>query len=125
MNMRTERRSGFTLVEIMIVVAIIGMLAAMCIPSYVRARANSQATVCVHTMLDLEGAAQQWALEQGKKNGETPTFPDDLMPYIKLNKDGKIPPCPAGGLYDVAALGTIPSVTCTVGNTTTPAHQMP
>src|SRR5215467_12276565 len=116
MKISTENRSGFTLVEIMIVVAIIGLLAAMCIPSYVRARANSQAAVCVHTMLDLEGAAQQWGLEQGKKNGEAPTFPDDLMPYMKLNKNGEIPPCPAGGKYDVAGLGTIPSVTCTLGN---------
>ena len=113
---------GFTLVEIMIVVAIIGLLCAIAVPNYVRSRANSQANACINNLRQLDGAMQQFAIENGKKIGDTVSYPTDLMPYLKLNASGSIPPCPAGGNYSVAAIGSDPSVACSLANTVTPGH---
>lgn len=113
---------GFTLVEIMIVIAIIGLLCAIAIPNYVRARANSQANACINNLRQLDGAMQQFAIENGKKVGDPVTYPSDLTPYLKLNSTGSVPPCPAGGSYSVATIGSVPSVSCSLGNTVTPGH---
>lgn len=113
---------GFTLVEIMIVIAILGLLVAIAIPNYVRARANSQANACINNLRQIDSALQQFAIENHKKVGDTVNYPTDLTPYVKLNASGSIPPCPAGGNYTVAAIGAEPSVECSLGNLVTPGH---
>ena len=64
-------KKGFTLVEIMIVVAIIGLLAAIAIPSFMRARTTSQANACINNLRQIEGAKDSYALEAGLSNGAT------------------------------------------------------
>jgi len=77
-----RKKQGFTLVEIMIVVAIIGLLAAIGIPSFQKARANSIEKAKANNIRIVESAIQQWAMENGKTDGATIDW-DDAADYIK------------------------------------------
>ena len=92
MKNRTSRNSGFTLVEIMIVVAIIGLLAAIAIPNFVRARTTSQKNACINNLRQIDGAIQQWALENKMASTASPGA-TDILPYLKSAVI-----CPSGGL---------------------------
>ena len=93
MQTRTKKLAGFTLVEIMIVVAIIGMLAAIAIPNFVTARTKGQATTCINNLRIIDGAKQMWALDAKKSSGDSPTGAD-LQPYIGRTSGGQLPTCP-------------------------------
>jgi prepilin-type N-terminal cleavage/methylation domain-containing protein len=102
MKIRASSNPGFTLVEIMIVVAIIGLLAAIAIPNFVRARQTSQQKACISNLRQIDGAAQTWALENQKTSGDTYVL-DYIKPYLKLDSANNIPACPAGGTYTPGA----------------------
>ncbi|HEX7654013.1 MAG TPA: type II secretion system protein [Verrucomicrobiae bacterium] len=120
---KTTKQAGFTLVEIMIVVAIIGLLAAIAIPNFVKSRATSQANSCINNLRQLDAAANQFALEKGKKTGDSIAQDTDLTPYIKLNASNVLPPCPAGGTYVCDTVGN--KATCSLSSTVDPAHITP
>jgi prepilin-type N-terminal cleavage/methylation domain-containing protein len=79
---QSNRRGGFTLVEIMIVVAIIALLAAIAVPSALRARKRSQATSTLETLRILDSACDQWAIETGQSSSASPAA-STLQAYVK------------------------------------------
>ena len=93
MKLSTSRKSGFTLVEIMIVVAIIGLLAAIAIPNFVKARTASQKNACIANLKQMDGAKASWALEQKKNNSDTPVDTDLFGATVYIRDK---PDCPGG-----------------------------
>src|SRR2546430_10539210 len=97
MKIRTSE-AGFAVVEIMIVVAIIGLLAAIAIPNFVRARTTSQQNACINNLRQYDGAVQQYALENKLSSASTYTMAL-IQPYVKLDSNNNLPACQAVGSY--------------------------
>ncbi len=106
----SQKVSGFTLIEIMIVVAIIAFLVAMAIPVFARARENSQKNTCIANLRLMDSAVTSWALEAKKGIGDSIDTsalfgPDNLIKVMPI--------CPAGGDFSFATIGAHPQVSCT------------
>lgn len=102
--MKTNKK-GFTLVEIMIVVAIIGLLAAIGIPSFQKARSNSREKSCLNNLRMIDAAKEQWAMDT---NATAAPTAGDLNAYIKGTTSTLV--CPSGGTtfadsYTINGLG--------------------
>jgi hypothetical protein len=94
-------------------VALVGLMASIAIPDFVKARATAQENACINNLRQIQAAKNEWALEKNKDGGDVPTE-SDLTPYFK---DGKFPVCPAGGTYSINDVTN--DVTCTV-----PGHSL-
>ena len=91
MEKRHTHNAGFTLIEIMIVVAIIALLASIAVPNYLKSRAIAQRTTCVGNLRQIDGAIQSWALEARKQAGQ-PVTAEDIKGYLRNQVS-----CPSGG----------------------------
>jgi type II secretion system protein G len=107
MMMRTllnrRREQGFTLVEIMIVVLIIGILLAIAVPSFINARERSRANACRANLRQIQAAKEQWAMANNQGPTATPGW-GDLVPTFMQQQ----PSCPSGGTYTIGNVNTDP-----------------
>ncbi len=101
-----SKNKGFTLVEIMIVVLIIGILLAIAVPNFVKARQNSRVQTVVGNLKQIESAKEQWAMDTGAASTATPTSADLTPDYVK-----KWPIGPVGVATDYVAnnMSTLPT----------------
>ena len=122
-----ESERGFTLIEIMIVVLIIGILLAIAVPNFVKARETSRTKTCISNLKQIDAAKEQWAMDF--KKGPT-DLPDMAMLSTEAADSGKYiktwPTCPSGGSYD-AGIGDIetPPVCSRATDGTSPTHVLP
>lgn len=101
---RVYHSAGFTLVEIMIVVSLIGLLCSIAIPSMTKARANAQKRVCLSNLRVIDAAKEEWAFEYKKSVGSR-ARKSQINAFIGRGA----PKCPAGGRYRYHPLDTFPS----------------
>ena len=106
----------------MIVVAIIGLLAAIAIPNFIRARSKSQQNACINNLRQIDAAINEWALENGQTTGASVASVMTVSAYLKLNANGSVPSCPAGGTYSTTTVGAVPQVSCSLSSLTDTPH---
>jgi prepilin-type N-terminal cleavage/methylation domain-containing protein len=115
-SLKSSLRRGFTLIEIMIVVLIIGILLAIAVPNFVKARETSRTKACVANLKQIQSAKEQWAMDTRAAATATPT---PAVLYGTGNYIAATPLCPSSGTYTEGAISANP--TCSTGG----AHILP
>ncbi len=111
--MKINTNRGFTLIEIMVVVVIIGIILAVALPNYFQSGKTSQRTVCIANLEKIDAAIDQWVLENHVSSGSVVSGSDEEDIYSNYVRGGN-PRCPSGGAYTIHAVGTKPQVTCSM-----------
>ena len=101
---KIRKSKGFTLVEIMIVVLIIGILMAIAVPNFIQARATSRKNSCIADLKQIDSGKEQYAMEAKLDTGATVTWANLTPTYLKNQ-----PTCPGGGTFTIQVVGTNPS----------------
>jgi len=106
----SKNRKGFTLVEVMLVVAIVSLLAAIAIPSLLKARETTQINKCMANIRLIRQAIDQWATENNKASNDRPlSNASECLPYLR---GGKLPICAEGEVYTLSGTVTNLIVNC-------------
>lgn len=120
---------GFTLVEIMIVMAIMGIVVAIAAPTWFRQREISRSAACQENLTKIQGSMEQYALEFRLPQGGAVNFPQDLISPNNVGAGNgylrAVPNCPSSGVYATGGIGSVP--TCSIGTNVGPfaPHTMP
>ncbi|HNT35949.1 MAG TPA: type II secretion system protein [bacterium] len=109
-----RKQEGFTFIEIMVVVGIIGFIVAIAAANYFTARKNAQGYMCTENLAKMHGAKQRWGFENNAEETDVPTF-DDILPYLDTKEGQLAIECPAGGTYSLNPLNEVP--TCSLQST--------
>jgi prepilin-type N-terminal cleavage/methylation domain-containing protein len=96
---------GYTLVEVMIVVAIIGVLLAVAVPAWAKSRNSARVKVCISNLRQVYAAKLQWAIEAKKIDDDIPRT-TDLVPYLR---GGLMPGCPIDGTFRIRRVSKYPT----------------
>lgn len=119
--MPIKLRKGFTLVEIMIVVAIIAIFMSISVPNYFKSGKTSSMNVCINNLKQIDGAIERWSLDNNISDGTTPSPSQEIEIYAYV--DGGKPACPSKGEYSMHTTGTHPQVTCSKAESE--GHKLP
>lgn len=105
---RFHGRKAFTLAEVMLVVALLGFILAIALPTFFRSREISRMRACQENLQKIDGAKEQWALEHNSSPSDEPTWTDliGVANYMRHT-----PSCPASGTYTIGAVSDEPSCT--------------
>ena len=101
---RQKGSGGYTLIEILIVVMIIGILLAIAVPSMFNASERARANACRANLRQIQAAKEQWAMATNQRATATPAW-DDLVPTFMQQQ----PSCPSGGNYTIGNMSTNPT----------------
>jgi type II secretory pathway pseudopilin PulG len=105
-------------ITIAAIICILGALAVIAIPNFIKARKTSQANTCINYLSQINSAKQRWASDHKKTANDIPTW-DDLTPYLGRGDSERLK-CPQGGIYTIGKVGEYP--TCSLGTNVVPAH---
>jgi prepilin-type N-terminal cleavage/methylation domain-containing protein len=107
-KLRGSNHRGFTLIEILVTVVIIGVLLAMAVPNFLTSRSSAQTKTCLTNLQHIAHAKEQLAAEQKLNDGDAVAWADLVNDFLKVQ-----PACPADGDYTIGAIGEIPQCSVT------------
>lgn len=108
-----KANKAFTLVEIMVVVAVIATILAVVIPNFLGSGEKSRKTICIANLTKIDTAIDQWVLQENISPG-TAISESDADEICNNNIKGGRPKCPSGGVYAFHVVGVRPQVTCSL-----------